>query len=266
MEKPGDDDLNACAAIVEKGDPERFMATMAAPVAARAKLFPLYAFNVEMARAPWVTQEAMIAEIRLQWWHDALGEIAQGGSARRHEVVTPLATILTPATARMLQALVDARQHDIYPDPFTDMAALEAYLDQTSGHLMVAACDVLAKGGVPETLSRQVGRAQGLANLLRALPALTSLGRSPLPPNLPSGTQSALQTLAKSRLNDLRMARARRGEVARPAHPALLSAWASGPVLKHAVKAPEKILAGALAPRELSSRTRLILRAATGYW
>ena len=35
---------------------------MAAPVAARRVLFPLYAFNVEVARAPWVTQEAMIAE------------------------------------------------------------------------------------------------------------------------------------------------------------------------------------------------------------
>ena len=58
--------LQACAELVERGDPDRFLATMAAPVALRATLFPLYAFNVEIARAPWVTQEPMIAEMRLQ--------------------------------------------------------------------------------------------------------------------------------------------------------------------------------------------------------
>ena len=98
------DDLNACAALVEKGDPWRFRTVMAAPVAARAKLFPLYAFNVEVSRAPYVTAEPMIAEMRLQWWRDALEEIANG-APRRHEVVTPLAEILTPEQATALDAL-----------------------------------------------------------------------------------------------------------------------------------------------------------------
>jgi hypothetical protein len=65
--------LDACAALVERGDPDRFAAAMAAPPAARAKLFPLYAFNLEVARAPWVSKEAMIAEMRLQWWRDVVG-------------------------------------------------------------------------------------------------------------------------------------------------------------------------------------------------
>ncbi|MBT6544979.1 MAG: squalene/phytoene synthase family protein, partial [Rhodobacteraceae bacterium] len=69
-------DLNACAALVERGDPARFLAVMAAPVQAREVLFVLFAFNLEVARAPWVTQQPMIAEMRLQWWCDALDEIA----------------------------------------------------------------------------------------------------------------------------------------------------------------------------------------------
>ncbi|MEC7259362.1 MAG: squalene/phytoene synthase family protein, partial [Pseudomonadota bacterium] len=89
-----DANLTACARIVEQGDPDRFLAAMAAPVQARRVLFPLYAFGVEIARAPWVTQEPMIAEMRLQWWRDALEEIASGAPARRHEVVTPLASLL----------------------------------------------------------------------------------------------------------------------------------------------------------------------------
>lgn len=66
--------IAACAALVARGDPDRFAAIMAAPPAARARLFPLYAFNLEVARAPWVTKEPMIAEMRLQWWRDVLAE------------------------------------------------------------------------------------------------------------------------------------------------------------------------------------------------
>lgn len=61
-----DADLTACAGLVERGDPDRFRAVMAVPVAARRILFPIFAFNIEVSRAPWVTQETVIAEMRLQ--------------------------------------------------------------------------------------------------------------------------------------------------------------------------------------------------------
>jgi phytoene/squalene synthetase len=73
--------LEACADLLRRGDPDRFLAAMAAPPAARRVLLPLYAFNLEVARAPQVTAEPMIAEMRLQWWRDALAEIAAGGQA-----------------------------------------------------------------------------------------------------------------------------------------------------------------------------------------
>jgi len=94
--------FEACAGIVQRGDPDRFLATMAAPVEARRVLFPLYAFNVEVARAPWASEEPLIAEMRLQWWADALDEIAKAGTVRRHEVVDALAPILDSDSARML--------------------------------------------------------------------------------------------------------------------------------------------------------------------
>jgi 15-cis-phytoene synthase len=55
--------VNACAALVQRGDPDRFAAVMAAPVEARARLFVIYAWNLEVARAPWVTSEPLIAEM-----------------------------------------------------------------------------------------------------------------------------------------------------------------------------------------------------------
>ena len=60
---------------------------MLAPAAARPGLFALYAFNLEMARAPWVASEPALAAIRLAWWREALDEIYDGRPPRRHAVV-----------------------------------------------------------------------------------------------------------------------------------------------------------------------------------
>ncbi|MCE2750015.1 MAG: squalene/phytoene synthase family protein, partial [Rhodobacter sp.] len=123
----------ACAALVQRGDPDRFMAVMAAPVAARARLFPLYAFNLEVARAPWVTQEAMIAEMRLQWWRDTVESLAGQGPVRAHEVAAPLAQVVRGQglPLAVMDRLVEARRWDIYREPFEDRAAFDAYLEDT---------------------------------------------------------------------------------------------------------------------------------------
>ena len=105
----------ACAGLLERGDPSRFRAVMLTPVNIRSKLLPIFAFNLEVARAPWVTKEAMIAEMRLQWWHDALSEIALVEVVRRHECVGPLSKLISPVMARDLLSLVEARRLDIYP-------------------------------------------------------------------------------------------------------------------------------------------------------
>ena len=103
------EDIAACAGLVARGDADRFLAVMAASPPARDVLFPIYAFNVEVARAPWVTEESMIAEMRLQWWRDAVDEIGAHGAVRKHEVVTPLAGVLDATGAAVLAELVEAR-------------------------------------------------------------------------------------------------------------------------------------------------------------
>ena len=200
------DDLNACAAIVEKSDPDRFVVAMAAPVAARRVLFPLFAFNCEVARAPWVTQEPLIAEMRLQWWRDALEEIGKGGSVRRHEVVTPLSEVLDAEGAVLLDQVIEARRWDIQSEPFEDEAGLRAHLDATSGSLLWAGARALGAGG--EGIVRDVGFASGLANWLRAIPELETRGRYPLP----DGRAAAVQKLAREGLDRLRRARRARRE------------------------------------------------------
>lgn len=210
-----DDQIAACAGLVARGDPDRFRASMAAPIALRRTLFPLYAFNLEVARAPWVTKEPLIAQMRLQWWRDALGEIAAGGNVRRHEVVTPLAAVLDGQAATDLDDLVAAREADIEGRPPPSADALTRYLDRTSGTLLWTAARLA--GASDASAIRDAGLAQGMANYLKAVPDLVEKARNPLPPGEP---HDVICDLARAGLAAFdRFAQAR---VERPARPVLL--------------------------------------------
>ncbi|SMX41659.1 squalene/phytoene synthase family protein [Actibacterium lipolyticum] len=253
--------IQACAELVERGDPDRFLATMASPVAAREKLFPIYAFNLEVARAPWVASEPMIAEMRLQWWRDALEEIGQGAVVRRHEVVSPLAEVLAQPDTDLLDKLVQARRWDVYRDPFEDAAHFDEYIDATSGNLMwVTARALGADSG--EDVVRDFGYGVGVAQWLRAIPELEARGRIPLL----DGRAEGVAALAKTALARLRNARAKRGAVPSAAHGAMLVGWQAEPILKAAMKTPEAVAAGQLAQSEFARRSGLLLRSFSGRW
>ncbi|MBK0329420.1 squalene/phytoene synthase family protein [Rhodobacteraceae bacterium F11138] len=255
-----DADLTACAELVRRADPDRFMAAMAAPPPARRVLFPVYALNVEVARAPWVTQETMIAEMRLQWWRDALGEIAIGKQVRRHEVVTPLASILNPELAAQADEMIAVRRWDIYRDPFEDEAHFHRYIDQSAGTLMcLAACGL---GQADTGVVRDFAFAAGIAGWLRAIPDLEARKRVPLL----DGTPDGVRALAQLGLDKLAQARARRGAVSPQAAPALLAGWQAETVLKQALQDPGRVSAGNLGTSEARKRLGLMLRSATGRW
>ncbi|MRU14438.1 phytoene synthase [Roseovarius sp. A21] len=256
-----DADLTACAALVEAGDAERFAAVMAAPVAARAKLFPLYAFNIEVSRAPWVTQEPMIAEMRLQWWRDALEEIRERGVVRRHEVVTPLAHLLSPEDTEWLDDLILARRWDIGREPFEDMAAFRRHIRDTSGGLLVVAGQALDRSAPAEVLE-QAGFALGLANWLRAVPALEAAGRIPLV----EGTAQAVRALAQEGVDSLQAARRGRGDIPPAARPALLPVAQAEAVLHRAASRPARVGEGTLDPAPIRRRLALMRAALTGRW
>lgn len=252
--------LQACAQLVEKADPVRFRATMAAPVSARRILFPLYAFNVEVARAPWVTEEPMIAEMRLQWWRDALEEISENGPARRHEVVDALAEVLDPDGARCLDGLIAARRWDIYKDPFEDADHLDDYINATSGHLMWTTARLL--GQAEEKVVRKFAFAQGVANLFRAVPELESRGRKPLV----DGTTNGVYALAKKGIAGWSYACKARRAVSRAAAPALLSGYQAKPVLHRVYANPRLVADGLPETHPLNESLRFLHVALRGWW
>ena len=246
--------LQACADIVQKGDPDRFAAAMAAPVEARRVLFPLYAFNVEVARAPWVTSEPMIGEMRLQWWRDVLEEIAAGGPVRRHEVATPLSEVLDAGGAEALDKLVVARRWDLYREPFEDADHFASYT-RTGGILMWTAARLL--GAEVRAVNRltALGRGAALARFLQAVPELEGRGRIPLV----DGRPEAVRELARAALGEMPTRAELKMLLPRPARAATIEGWQAWPVLQQVVSDPARVAEGRLGLSEFRKRLGLLL-------
>ncbi|MEM7719594.1 MAG: squalene/phytoene synthase family protein [Pseudomonadota bacterium] len=247
--------LQACADIVAKGDPDRFRAALAAPVEARKVLFPLYAFNVEVARAPWVGSEPMIGEMRLQWWRDALEEIADGKQVRKHEVTVPLAAILDLQAANLLDQGVAARRWDLYNEPFEDDRHLQRYLEHTGGQLMWVAARALGAPPDTEDLIRQYATAAALARFLMAVPELEARGRIPLL----DGTANGIRALAIEALDRMPRTHTLRRVLPKPARGALLEAWQAAAILEQAHRSPQRVASGTLGLSEFRKRLSLLL-------
>ncbi len=254
----------ACAAVVQRDDPDRFAATMAAAPALRRWLWPLYAFNLELAKAAWASAEPMIAEMRLQWWRDALGEVGAVGRVREHEVVGPLADLVRThgLPLALLEGMIDARRWDLGREGFGDTAGLAAHLDATAGHLMVLAAQALGAGPAAEPVVRRFAFGAGLANWFLAVPVLVARGRQPLA----DVTEAGIAALASQGLTALAAARAHRALVNRQAAPALLTGWQATALLRQAVAEPGRVLAGTMGRSEFARRGGLAWRGMTGRW
>ena len=252
--------LAACAGLVERGDPDRFAAVMAAPLAARDRLWPLYAFNLEVARAPWVTREPLIAEMRLQWWRDVVAD----PNPCAHEVAGPLHGVIRSQALPvfLLDRLIAARHWDIHAGAFADRAAFDVYLEDTGAGLMWLAA--LALGAAPqwEAVARGLGWATALAGFLRAVPELAARGRLPLV----DGRAPAVADLARDGLIRMAAARAARRALSGPAAAALLAGWQTEALLRQVVRDPMVVAEGRMGLSEFSRRSRLLWQAGTGRW
>ena len=172
-----DDDIKFCASLLKESDPLRFRSIMAAPKKLRPYYFVIFAFNVEVSRAPYLTKEPLIAEIRLQWWLDVLDEIIGEKAVRKHAVATPLSKCIGKSQAKKLKKFVLARNWDIYSDEFDSLTELKKYLYDTTGILFQ-----VAAGSNLVTTSKyfhDACMAVALANYLTAAPELKRAGKLP---------------------------------------------------------------------------------------
>jgi phytoene synthase len=260
--------LSYCAEQVRRYDRDRFLTALFAPADRREDLFALYAFNLEIAKIRETVTEPMLGRIRLQWWRETIEGFA-AGTVRQHAVAEPLALPSAP-----LMRLLDAREHDLEPDPPADLAALEDYAAQTAATVAELALSVLDAGHPAAlTAARHVGIAHGLAGLLLAVPFRAAYGRVDLPQDLldEAGLHPGLVKDAKgdSRLTKivrvialraayhLTEARAQRRRVPRQALPALAPGVIAARTLKRLAGADYDPFASTLARPDGSLSLRL---------
>lgn len=248
--------LEDCARLVEKADPVRFRAAMSAEPSARADLFVLYAFNVEVFHAVWSSYEPMIGEIRLQYWSDQIAAAYQGKATDPHPVMTPLLDIINKGwlPEADFQAMITARLWEVHSEPFEDQAALNTYLMDTGGRLMAMASRLLQMNDHYDNAIRNYGAAAALAAFLVAVPKLKSRNRHPLPDERPE----TLRALAKDALTIMDATRTKRHRSMAVALPALLTVTEARPVLKRIIKTPSCVLNAGLERSGFNQRLRAV--------
>lgn len=232
--------------------PDRYLATLFAPAAAREALFALYAFDHEIGKVRYLVSQPMAGLIRLQWWREALGAI-ESGRPPAHPVAEALEAALraAPGCRARLEAALDARERELEDPPPADLGALEQQLDGSSGAIIQAALSLLgARDPAALEVGRKVGLALGLADRLRSvnldrrrahqLLPTALLARHAIDPQAAVTGQNlepVVRRLAERGLEHLRAARAERRAVPRSGLAALLPGTLAGEDLRRLQRA-----------------------------
>ncbi len=166
-------ELEDLDALIRRVDPDRWLSSrFIGNAETRADVIAVYAFDYELARAPKVASNALLGEMRLTWWREALEEIFGDRPVRQH----PAAQALARAAARRglkresLETLIDARYRELDPAPMSEAEMLDWARD-TGGVAAELAAQVLD----PATEARMAlagGSAWALGKRLAETPEL----------------------------------------------------------------------------------------------
>lgn len=176
-----------CHDLVRAGDKDRYLSSLFAADDQRPRLLALYAFNIEIARIRETVSEAMLGEIKLKWWHDAIDGV-YAGKSEGHPVIEALAPAIEAADLpkQAFVNMIEARQFDLYDDPMPSLGALEGYLGETSSMLIQLAAMILSRNAAQALadVSGLAGVAMGLTGLLRSLPLTRARGQCFIPKDM----------------------------------------------------------------------------------
>jgi phytoene synthase len=170
--EPDQDAAAFCADLVRAQDFERYASTLFVDADSRRALLALYAFNVEISRVRDQVSQPLPGEIRLQWWTDMLAGAGHGG-VEGNPVAAELKRVIRThgLPVERLSRLVDEHQFDLYNDPMPSMAALEAYIHDTSSALFALGARIMGRQSeATDHLARHAGLAQGFARVIATLP------------------------------------------------------------------------------------------------
>ncbi|KAB8360706.1 hypothetical protein FH972_024442 [Carpinus fangiana] len=184
-----------CANLLRRFDAPAHTLQTFIPPSARDAYLALRAFNIDVARVADVTSNAAVGAMRMQFWRDAV-DSALSFTPRKEPVVVLLSaaaaqlSVDTDGTNRLskswLHRIVTTREKYLHNAPYPDMAALESYAENTYSTLMyLTLAAVPVQSVAADHLASHIGKAQGIAAVLRGLPLVAF----PPPPNHHSNQQ-----------------------------------------------------------------------------
>lgn len=190
--------VDHCRDVARRRDRPRYLAALFLVPEARPAAWATIAFNDELARIAEIVSEPLLGEMRLQWWRDAVVAPQPADNPVLHALAE------TGVDKAALTALVDARAPDLYPEPFADLPALEAYATATAGNLLVLwqrAAGISATAA--DTAARALGTAWGILGLHKAASYHATRGKTYLPPDTPPAELAARAAMYLDKSQDV---------------------------------------------------------------
>lgn len=159
----------------------------------------LRALNLELVRLPETVSNPTIGQMRVQFWRDSIDRTF-AGAPPREPVCLLLAKALEDLDRRAggtsqkslkfwISRLIKTREKHMSNRPYPSLAALEEHAENTYSTLMYSTLAALPMRSMEvDHLASHIGKAAGIAALLRGIPVLAATSA---PTNSPVGMDSA---------------------------------------------------------------------------
>lgn len=265
-------DLSPIAKLVQKADPDLFLAALFIAEPLRERMMTLIAFDVELAKASRKSADPIINALRLQWWRDVVTEAADGAPPREHEVAGPLAELIRSASLviEQFEPLFAGYEREAAA-PFND-EDFDKWADERFGGFLLLAAAL--SGSAAHIAVSAMARAMALSFALRHARAMAGEGLYLLPlPGLDrsalargettDGMREMISDRAAACLNTLRAVR--KSGVPSGLKPVLRLGWRASPTLRKAMRPGLDLERDFLSPPGFAA-ARLLSLSLTGRW
>lgn len=190
--------LTYCGKFAKDNDPDRFFLSLLTDQA--PDIWPLLAFNAEIAKMREVVTETTIGLIRLQWWRDALEKFYEDGTILQHEIIIDLARVIKKydLPKEHFENLLYAREFDLEDVLPATLEGMVNYADYTHTPLLELIGLVLDK----KEDMRSLAIAYTLTGLLRSVLYHARQHRCYLPQDVLADNQINMATLYDLKAQD----------------------------------------------------------------
>lgn len=186
--------------IPRHGDYDSYLLRRFVPRTAQDAYDALRTLNLELARLPETVSSPTIGQFRMQFWRDTVNKTFAGNPPREpisillHRALTDLSarnggSSSNSAVKFWLLRFINTREKYMDNRPFTSLAALEEYAENTYSTLMYMTLAAMPLQSMHvDHLASHIGKACGIVAVLRGVPVLAA---PPRPIHTPQGVEVA---------------------------------------------------------------------------